>query len=177
MIKKEIPPHPTLPKRVSYLCPVARILAIDYGTKRTGLAVTDPLQIIASGLTTVPTPELWDYLLRYMNEEEVECVVLGEPFHLDGNPTALVPVIKELGAKLIKQYPAIRVDYHDERFTSEMAKEAIRQSGARRKKRRDKSLIDKMAATIILQEYLEAYKYSNKWFYLYMPTGNLYLEK
>lgn len=140
---------------------MARILAIDYGTKRTGLAVTDPLQIIATGLTTVPTAELLPYLERYFAEEEVERVVLGEPFHLDGQPTALVPVIRKLGAKLQERYPQLTIDYHDERFTSEMAKEAIRQSGARQKKRRDKGLVDKMAATLILQEYLEAYKYQS----------------
>jgi len=140
---------------------VARILAIDYGTKRTGLAVTDPLQIIATGLDTVATDELLPYLQRYFAQEEVERVVLGEPLHLDGHPTALVPLIRKFAQQLQKLYPTLTIVYQDERFTSEMAKEAIRQSGARQKKRRDKGLIDKMAATLILQEYLEAYKYQS----------------
>ncbi len=146
---------------VCYLCAVARILAIDYGTKRTGLAVTDPLQIIASGLDTVATGELLDYLIAYLAEEEVETIVIGEPRHVDGTPTKLVPQIIGLARKLSKLFPAVKVVMHDERYTSEMAKEAIRNSGARRKKRRDKALVDKIAAAIILQEYLEEHKYSS----------------
>jgi putative Holliday junction resolvase len=134
---------------------VARILAIDYGTKRTGLAVTDPLQIIANGLDTVATHELLDYLDRYFAEEDVETVVIGEPSHKDGNPTKVTPHVIGLKRKLEKKYPELEVVLQDEGFTSVMAKEAIFQSGLKRKKRRDKSLVDKMAATIILQEYLE----------------------
>ena len=135
---------------------MARILAIDYGTKRTGLAVTDPLQIIASGLDTVPTQDLLDYLDRYFSEEEVTTVVLGEPRHADGNPTKVTPHVIGLKRKLEKLYPELKVVLQDEAFTSFMAKEAILQSGVKRKKRRDKALVDKMAATLILREYLEA---------------------
>lgn len=138
---------------------MARILAIDYGTKRTGLAVTDPLQIIASALDTVATHELLDYLKTYISTEDVELVLMGEPKHLDGNPTKLVPEIKALARKLEKLFPSIKVILRDERYTSEMAKDVIRNSGARQKKRRDKSLVDKVAAAIILQEYLEETKY------------------
>lgn len=134
---------------------MARILAIDYGTKRTGLAVTDPLQIIASGLDTVATYQLLDYLKVYMEAEEVETILIGEPLHLDGNPTKLVPEIKALARKIQKSYPDVLIEFRDERFTSEMAKEVILNSGAKKKKRRDKSLVDKVAAAIILQEYLE----------------------
>lgn len=138
---------------------MARILAIDYGTKRTGLAVTDPLQIIASGLDTVATHTLLDYLQQYLTVEEVETILIGEPLHLDGNPTKLVPEIKALARKIKKSYPSIHIEFRDERFTSEMAKEVILKSGLKQKKRRDKSLVDKIAAAIILQEYLEEVKY------------------
>ena len=137
---------------------MARILAIDYGTKRTGLAVTDPLQIIASGLETVATHQLLVYLQKYLDAEEVETILIGEPKHLDGNPTKLVPEIKALGRKIEKLY-AVPVIFRDERYTSEMAKEVILKSGIKKKKRRDKSLVDKVAAAIILQEYLEETKY------------------
>ena len=142
-----------------YLCAVARILAIDYGNKRTGLAVTDPLQIIANGLTTVATTELLPFLENYFAEEAVEIVVIGEPLHADGSPTQLMPHIVGLSRKIKKMQPGITVVLQDERFTSSMAKDAILQSGVGRKKRRDKGLVDKVAATIILQEYLEAHKY------------------
>jgi len=149
----------TFPTILPTFAPMARILAIDYGTKRTGLAVTDPLQIIGSGLETVPTHQLLVYLQEYLEAEEVETILIGEPKHLDGNPTKLVPEIKALGRKIKKLYPTISIVYRDERFTSEMAKEVILKSGVKKKKRRDKSLVDKVAAAIILQEYLEETKY------------------
>lgn len=138
---------------------MARILAIDYGTKRTGIAVTDPLQIIASGLDTIHTQDLFDYLTAYLAEEEVETIVVGEPSHMDGNPTHLVPHIVGFVRKLKKLFPGIEVVMQDEGFTSQMARETIRNSGAGRKKRREKGLVDKIAAAIILQEYLEENKY------------------
>ncbi|MEL7221658.1 MAG: Holliday junction resolvase RuvX [Bacteroidota bacterium] len=138
---------------------MARILAIDYGNKRTGLAVTDPLQIIANGLTTVPTSELLGFLENYFTEETVETVVIGEPRHADGSPTQLMRHIVGLSRKIKKMQPGIKIVLQDERFTSVMAKEAILQSGLKRKKRREKGLVDKIAATIILQEYLEEHKY------------------
>jgi putative Holliday junction resolvase len=139
---------------------VARILAIDYGRKRTGIAVTDPMQIIANGLATVPTAEVFSFIDRYLKEEEVERFVVGEPLYPDGNPAQLAGEVKRFVQQLEKRYGAIPVSMQDERFTSEDAKEAILQSGARQKKRRDKSLVDKVAATIILQQYLEEHKYN-----------------
>lgn len=133
---------------------MARILSIDYGTKRTGLAVTDPLQIIVSGLDTVPTHTLLDYLQNYCEQEEVEAFVIGEPLHLDGNPTKLMPEVKGFVRKLNKLFPDKAVILHDERFTSEDAKRIILESGTKQKKRRDKSLIDKISAVLILQDYL-----------------------
>lgn len=133
-----------------------RILAIDYGTKRTGLAVTDPLQIIANGLDTVATPDLIAFLKRYVQQEEVECIVVGEPLYPDGAPAQIHHLVVGLVRQLQKLFPAIKVVTHDERYTSEQAKQAIRDSGARKKKRRDKSLVDKISAVIILQDYLES---------------------
>jgi putative Holliday junction resolvase len=138
---------------------MARILAIDYGAKRTGLAVTDPLQIIANGLATVPTHELLSFIEAYMAEESVEAVVIGMPEHADGNPTELVPHIHGLARKLQQLFPGLEVVFQDERLTSVMAKAAILNSGLGRKKRQDKGLVDKVAATIILQAYLEETKY------------------
>lgn len=138
---------------------MARILAIDYGTKRTGIAVTDPLQIIANGLDTVETKELLSYLETYFSEEEVETVVVGEPLHADDTPTYLEPHIIGFIRKLQKQFPELNIVRQDERFTSVMAKEALLESGLKQKKRRQKGLVDKMAATILLQEYLETHKY------------------
>lgn len=138
---------------------MARILSIDYGTKRTGLAVTDPLQIIPTGLDTVPTSELETYLQQYLAREEVETIVVGEPLHPDGNPAQIHHMVVGLTRKLRKLFPGVEVVMQDERFTSEEAKAVIRQSGARRKKRRDKALIDKVSAVLILRDYLEQNRY------------------
>jgi putative Holliday junction resolvase len=135
---------------------MSRILGIDYGTKRTGIAVTDPLQIIASGLTTVPTHELFEFIAKYMKEEEVEAIVVGEPMHPDGNPAQIADQVKGFVNKLRKQYPDIQVFMQDERYTSLMAKQIILQSGANRKKRQDKSLVDKVSAAIILEDFLNS---------------------
>ncbi len=132
-----------------------RILAIDYGAKRTGLAVTDPLQIIASGLDTVATQEVEEYLKRYLEQEEVETIVVGEPFYPDGQPAQIHHLVIGFVRKLKKLFPDIEVVTHDERYTSEEARQIILQSGARKKKRRDKSLVDKVSAALILQDYLE----------------------
>lgn len=134
---------------------MARILAIDYGTKRTGLAVTDPLQIIANGLDTVATQKLEEYLKQYLEQEDVEAIVVGEPLHADGQPAQIHHLVVGLVRKLKKLFPNIEVVTHDERFTSEDAKMIIRQSGARKKKRQDKGLVDKISAVLILQDYLE----------------------
>ena len=130
-------------------------MSIDYGTKRVGVAVTDPLQIIANGLETVPTPEIFNFLKQYMVEEEVVEMVVGMPYHLDGNPTHVSPLIEEFIKKINKLFPALKVVTQDERFTSVDAKKIILQSGAKKKKRRDKSLVDKISAVLILQEYME----------------------
>lgn len=132
-----------------------RIMAIDYGTKRTGIAVTDPLQIIASGLTTVPTAELFDFLEKYFGEEEVELVVVGESYHKDGNPTKVMQQIIGFIRKLKKGYPELEVVTQDENHTSTMAKEIILQSGISKKKRREKGLVDKIAAALILEQYMK----------------------
>lgn len=131
-----------------------RILAIDYGTKRTGIAVTDPLQIIAGGLETVSTPELLPFLENYVQTEEVETIVIGEPFYPDGNPAQLAKTVKDLAQKLQKRFPMIRITLQDERYTSEDAKSIILQSGLKKKKRREKGLVDKVSAVLILQDFL-----------------------
>jgi len=135
---------------------VARILAIDYGTKRVGVAVTDPLQIIANGLDTIATVDIFDFLKKYIAEEEVETLVIGMPMHLDGRPAQIADKVTLFIKQFEKLFPNIKVDTQDERFTSEDAKKIILQSGAKKKKRRDKSLVDKVAAVLILQDYMES---------------------
>ncbi len=133
---------------------MARIMGIDYGTKRTGIAVTDPLQLIASGLTTVPTNEIFAFLADYLKGEEVEKIVVGEPMHADGNPSQIAHLVVGFVRKIKKEFPEIEVVMHDERDTSNAAKEVILQSGIRQKKRRDKALVDKIAAALILEDYM-----------------------
>ncbi|MCB9081575.1 MAG: Holliday junction resolvase RuvX [Lewinellaceae bacterium] len=135
---------------------MARILAIDYGTKRTGLAVTDPLQLIANGLDTIPTEQLFPFLEKYLLQEEVATIVVGDPKYPDGNPAQIAHLVVGMVRKLERMYPSIPIVMQDERFTSEDAKAIIRQSGVSQKKRRDKSLVDKVAAILILQDYLES---------------------
>ncbi|NND33004.1 MAG: Holliday junction resolvase RuvX [Saprospiraceae bacterium] len=136
---------------------MSRIMAIDYGRKKTGLAVTDPLQIVAGGLETIPTSELLTFLGKYFEKEEVIKIVLGYPYHPDGNPAQLAPEIEKLANQIRKQFPKIQVDFHDESLTSKQAKEVILMSGYKKKKRRDKKLIDKVSAILILQDYLKHY--------------------
>lgn len=135
-----------------------RILAIDYGLKRTGLAVSDPLQIIASGLDTLPTNKVMDFLKHYLASEEVETIVVGEPLYPDGNPAQIAPQVRAFVQELRKVFPHIPVAMQDERYTSEEAKSVIRQVVASPKKRRDKSLVDKVSAVIILQQYMERHR-------------------
>ncbi len=134
---------------------MGRILAIDYGTKRTGIAVSDPLQIIGSALETVPTAEVLVFLKKYLAEEEVETIVVGEPMYPDGNPAQIAPQVKGFVNQLRKTFPNMEIAMQDERYTSEEAKAVILQSGARQKKRRDKSLVDRVSAAIILQQFME----------------------
>ena len=134
---------------------MARILAIDYGLKRTGLAVTDPLQIIANGLTTVESPKLIGYLREYFKNEQVERMIVGDPKNWDDTDTHATPLVKKIVEKLKKEFPAIPITMVDERFTSKMASRAMIDMGMKKKQRRNKALIDEIAATILLQEYLE----------------------
>ncbi|MGB1242045.1 MAG: Holliday junction resolvase RuvX, partial [Chitinophagales bacterium] len=125
---------------------MARILAIDYGMKRTGLAVTDPMQIIATGLTAVDTKNIFDFLKDYLNSEEVEQFVVGYPIHLDGNESPMSLAVDRFIEKLQKNHPHIPVDKEDERFTSQMAARALVQSGVKKKKRQNKKLLDEVSA-------------------------------
>lgn len=134
---------------------MARILAIDYGKKRTGLAVTDPLKIIASGLTTVDTEKLVWYLKDYFAREEVELILLGNPKQLDGNDNEITPKVEKFFGQLQKLFPQIPVKLIDERFTSKMAFQTMIDSGLKKKDRQNKALIDEVSATILLQGYLE----------------------
>jgi putative Holliday junction resolvase len=133
-----------------------RILAIDYGTKRTGLAVTDPLQIIASALTTISTGEVFDFLRSYLAKEAVELIVVGNPMHPDGNPSQIAHLVKGFARNLQKMFPETPLVLHDERFTSVEARQLLLQSGASQKKRRDKSMIDKISAALILEDYMKS---------------------
>jgi putative holliday junction resolvase len=134
---------------------LARILAIDYGKKRTGLAVTDPLQIIATGLDTVETDHLMAYLDGYFNKEKVEKLLIGYPTHTDGSPMELTTSIEHFIKQFTKRFPAIPIQKEDERMTSKMAVQAMVTAGLGKMKRRDKKLIDKVSATLILQNYLQ----------------------
>ncbi|MBL0254913.1 MAG: Holliday junction resolvase RuvX [Chitinophagaceae bacterium] len=135
---------------------MARILAIDYGKKRTGIAVTDPLQIIASGLTTIASNDLISFLKKYLVAEAVELMVIGMPVNLDDTDTHATPLVKAVIKKLKLEFPNIPITEVDERFTSKMAKDAMLQMGLKKKQRRDKKIVDEIAAAIMLQEYLNA---------------------
>lgn len=133
---------------------MARIMALDYGTKRTGVAVTDELQLIASGLTTVNTPELLSFLDTYFIQEDVELVLMGEPKQKDGSASQSEVAIQTFLKKFVEKFPAKEVKRIDERFTSKMAFQTMIDSGLKKKQRRNKALIDEISATIILQTYL-----------------------
>ncbi len=133
---------------------MARILCIDYGGKRTGIAVTDPLQIIATGLTTVDSNELISFLKKYFLQEEVELIIIGEPKNLDDSDTHATPLVKKAIKKLQKEFPQIPIKTVDERFTSKMAKQAMIEMGMKKKDRQNKRTVDEIAATMMLQEYL-----------------------
>ncbi len=133
---------------------MARILAIDYGLKRTGLAVTDPMQIIATGLTTVDTKDLMTYLKKYFAQEQVELIIIGEPKNLDDSDTHATPLVANCIKQLQKNFPNLPVKTVDERYTSKMAKDAMLEMGLKKNQRRNKALVDEIAATIMLQEYM-----------------------
>lgn len=135
---------------------MARILAIDFGTKRTGIAVTDALQIIASGLTTVPTKELLVFLKDYVSKEDVELFLVGEPKQMDNTASESEAYILPFLSKLEKQFPNIPIKRVDERFTSKMAFQTMIDSGLKKNQRKNKALVDEISATLILQSYLYA---------------------
>jgi putative holliday junction resolvase len=137
---------------------MARILAIDYGSKRTGLAITDEMQIIASGLTTVETSKLMDYLKAYCSSHKVESIVLGYPTRLDGSDTHNTKPVEELANQLKIEFPSLTIHFEDERFTSKMAKDSMLQMGMKKKDRQRKELLDEISAVLILQAFLENYK-------------------
>ena len=132
-----------------------RILAIDYGTKRVGVAVTDDLQIISSGLTTVHSSEIIAFLKEYCTKEQVECIVIGEPKSLKNEATDSTEAIENFVRHMVKVFPEIKIDRIDERFTSVLATKAIFDSGIKKKGRQNKALVDEVSATIILQDYME----------------------
>ena len=134
---------------------MARILSIDFGLKRTGIAVTDPLQIIAQGLTTIESPKLIPFLKNYFSKEQVELIIIGEPKNWDDTDTHATPLVKKAIEKLKKEFPAMPIETVDERYTSKLAKQAMIDMGLKKMERRNKALVDEIAATIMLQEYLQ----------------------
>ena len=135
---------------------MARILAIDYGGKRTGIAVTDPLQIIATGLTTIASHELIPFLKKYFAEEQVELVIIGLPKNWDESDTHGTPLAEAAIKKIKKEFPQMPLKAVDERYTSKMAKAAMIEMGMKKAQRRDKKIVDEIAATIMLQEYMQS---------------------
>ncbi len=133
---------------------MSRILAIDYGLKRTGIAVTDPLKIIATGLTTIASKELIPFLKDYFSMETVELILIGEPRNWDGSDTHASQLVEKCIRDLEKHFPQLLIKKVDERYTSKMAKAAMLEMGLSKKKRRNKALVDEIAATIMLQEHL-----------------------
>ncbi len=134
---------------------MGRILALDYGRKRTGVAVTDPMQLIANGLTTVPTHQLMTFLLEYVQKEKVEKIIIGLPKQMDNTLSESMQYIQPFVKNLQKRLPEMPLEYVDERFTSVLAQRTILQAGLKKKARQNKALVDEVSATIILQTYLE----------------------
>ena len=137
---------------------MARILSIDYGQKRTGLAVTDPLQLIAGGLATVATSELFDWLKNYIAHEEVERIIIGEPKQMNGQPSENMARIRPFVNRWKKAVPQVPIEYFDERFTSVLAHQAMLDGGLKKKARQNKALVDEISATIILEDYMRSKK-------------------
>ncbi|MDE6011311.1 MAG: Holliday junction resolvase RuvX [Prevotella sp.] len=138
---------------------MGRILSIDYGRKRTGLAVTDPQQIIAGGLATVSTSELFDWLKAYISREPVESIVIGEPRQPNGEPSENLGRVREFVNRWRKTVPEIPIEYFDERFTSVLAHRAMLDGGLKKKTRQNKALVDEISATIILEDYMRSRKF------------------
>ena len=137
---------------------MARILSIDYGKKRTGIAVTDPLQIIAGGLATVSTSELFDWLKAYLSKEQVERIIIGEPRQPNGQPSENLARVQQFVNRWRKAVPDVPIEFFDEHFTSVLAHQAMLDGGLKKKARQDKALVDEISATIILQDYLRSRK-------------------
>ncbi len=136
---------------------MGRILSIDYGKKRTGLAVTDPLRIIANGLATIPTSDIFDYLTQYVAKEPVDQLVIGKPIQPNGQPSENLARVENFVNRWRKLHPEMPIDYYDERFTSVIAHQAMIAGGVKKKTRReDKGLVDEISATIILQDYMRS---------------------
>lgn len=138
---------------------MSRILAIDYGKKRTGIAVTDPMQIIANGLTTVPTHTLMDFLMNYVQKEQVERIIIGHPKQMNNEDSENMKNIVPFMNHLKKKMPQMPVELVDERFTSVLAHQAMLTGGLKKKDRQNKALVDEISATIILQSYMESRKF------------------
>ena len=137
---------------------MARIVSIDYGKKRTGLAVTDPLQIIPGGLATVSTSTLFEFLSDYVQKEQVERIVIGEPRQPNGQPSENIARVQQFVNRWRKAMPQIPIEYFDERFTSVLAHQAMLAGGLKKKARQDKALVDEISATIILEDYMRSRK-------------------
>lgn len=141
---------------------MARVLSIDYGKKRTGLAVSDPLQIIAGGLATVETSRLFDFLKQYVATEPVECIVIGEPRQPNGQPSENLQRVRKFASRWQKEMPDVPIVFYDERFTSVLAHQAMIDGGLKKKARRDKALVDEISATIILEDYLRSQQFGRQ---------------
>ena len=137
---------------------MTRILSIDYGRKRTGVAVTDTLQLIAGGLATVATSELLNYLMQYVQHEEVERIVIGKPMQTNGQPSENLQRVEQFVDRWRKAMPQIPIEYYDERFTSVIAQRVIIDSGLKKKARQNKALVDEISATIILEDWMASRK-------------------
>jgi putative Holliday junction resolvase len=135
---------------------LSRIISIDYGLKRTGLAVTDPLKIIATGLTTVESKQLMPFLKDYFSKEQVELIIIGEPKNWDDTDTHATPLVEKCIKDLQKNFPAVPIKKVDERYSSKMARDSMLEMGLKKRQRRNKALVDEIAATIMLQDYLRS---------------------
>ena len=134
---------------------MGRYLAIDYGSKRCGIAVSDPLKMIASGLETVPSHELMEFLSNYMNQEEVDCVVVGKPVQTNREVSESFVLVERFVKSFRKRFPQVRVEWEDERFTSKLAMQAMIEGGMKKSDRRKKGVVDKISAAVILQSFME----------------------
>ena len=137
---------------------MTRLMALDYGTKRVGIAVTDELQMIASGLCTVRTHDCMDFLIEYLSKESVSTIVMGMPKNLRNQNTDATPYVKGFAKQIRKQFPEMKVELIDERFTSKIAFQSMIDAGLKKKARQDKTLVDEVSATLILQSYMEQQK-------------------